>query len=323
MAIGLAGAAGPAVSDSRPEWDRLRSSPKRRGLRWDGLRPYLFLAPFLITFLVFSVGPVLYSIYLSLFATPLIGPRKFVGLQNFINAFSDQSFWSGVERVVLFGVIQVPLMLLIALFFAIVFDLELVRRGGGILRLIYFLPYAIPGVISALMWGYLYEPRYSPFDTIFTRLGLGNVNFIGGNIVLASIGNIVTWEYVGYNMIILYVVLRSSPRELIDSAVIDGARLWDIVRYIKVPMARVGLFLTAILSIIGTLQLFTEPEILSSFSPAVNSSYTPNIYIYTVAFTNNNLNYAAALSVLVGVITVVATVLFLGLNRLRQRRAQA
>ncbi len=69
------------------------------------------------------------------------------------------------------------------------------------------------------------------------------------------------------------------------------------------------------------LQLFTEPEILSSFSTAVNTSYTPNIYIYTVAFTNNNLNYAAALSVLVGVITVVATAVFLGLNRLRQRRA--
>ncbi|MDA8061395.1 MAG: ABC transporter permease subunit, partial [Actinomycetota bacterium] len=150
---------------------------------------------------------------------------------------------------------------------------------------------------------------------------LGNVNFVGGNIVLASIGNIVTWEYVGYNMIILYVVLRSSPRDPIDAAVLDGPKLWDLVSYVKIPMARIGLFLTAILSLIGTLQLFTEPEILSSFSTAVNTSYTPNIYIYTVAFTNNNLNYAAALSVLVGVITVVATAVFLGLNRLRQRRA--
>lgn len=308
--------AGQVTTKGRPSGRRRKSASVSH---WERFHPYIFLLPFLVTFIVFTVGPVIYSIYLSLFSTPLIGPRRFVGIQNFVKAVHDPSFWNGVERVVIFGVIQVPIMLLIALFFAVVFDLNLVRRGAGALRLIYFLPYAIPGVISALMWGYLYEPRFSPFDTILGQLGLGHPNLVSGGLVLPAIGNIVTWEYVGYNMVILYVALRSSPAELVDAAVVDGAKLWDIVRYIKVPMARIGLFLTAILSIIGTLQLFTEPEIISAFSPAVNSYYTPNIYIYTVAFTNNNLDYAAALSIVIGVITIVGTLVFIGFNSWRHR----
>lgn len=295
-------------------------STTRTGLSWWALlQPYVFLLPFLLTFLVFTVGPAIYSVWLSLFSTPLVGPKRFVGLSNFVKVFNDADFWNGVTRVVIFGVIQVPVMLLIALFLALVLDLGLIRRGGGILRLVYFVPYAIPGVISAFMWGYLYEPKFSPLDVVSQRLGLGTLNFVSSGAVLPAIGNIVTWEFVGYNVVILYVALRSNPIELIDAAAVDGAGLYALIRYIKIPMVKVALFLTTILSIIGTLQLFTEPEIMMSFSPAINSYYTPNIDIYTTAFTQYNLNYAAAMSIVIGALTVVATGIFLGLNRLRQR----
>jgi multiple sugar transport system permease protein len=287
--------------------------------RWEALRPYLFLLPFLATFLVFTVGPAVYSVWLSLFSVPLVGPRKFVGLSNFVKVFHDANFWNGVERVVIFGVVQVPVMLLIALFLALVLDLGLVRRGSGVLRLIYFIPYAIPGVISAFMWGYLYEPKFSPLDVVSQRIGLGAVNFVSSGSVLFSIGNLVTWEFVGYNVVILYVALRSNPVELIDAAVVDGAGLYSMIRHIKVPLVKVALFVTAILSVIGTMQLFTEPEIMMSFSPAINSYYTPNIDIYTTAFTEYNLNYAAAMSIVIGALTVVATAVFFGLNRLWKR----
>lgn len=313
-----------AINSRKPGVVRRQGPRRETGVgrsRWASIQPYLFLLPFLVTFLVFTVGPAIYSVWLSLFSVPLIGPRRFVGIANFVHVFHDGQFWNGVVRVMIFGAIQVPVMLVIALFLALAFDLGIVRRASGLLRLIYFLPYAIPGVISAFMWGYLYEPRFSPLDTISRQLGLGSLNFVSSGAVLPAIGNIVTWEFVGYNMVILYVALRSNPMELTDAAVMDGANLFDLIRYVKIPLVKVGIFLTSILSIIGTLQLFTEPEIMMAFSPSINSYYTPNIDIYTTAFTQQNLNYAAAMSIVIGALTVMATAIFIGVSG-RRRRVQ-
>lgn len=283
------------------------------------VRPYIFLFPFLGSFLMFTVIPLAYAIYLSLFRTELIGGTKFVGLQNFAQVFQDGQFWSGLVRMLVLGVVQVPIMLGLGLFFAIVFDLYLVRRWGAVYRLVYFIPYAIPGVISAFMWGYLYDPSLSPFDVILGRLGLGHPNVVSSSLVLPAIGNLVTWEWVGYNMIILYVTLRALPPELTDAAIVDGARLWDLVRYVKVPLIKMGIFLTTVLSIIGTFQTFTEPQIMSAFSAAISSYYTPNMLIYNTAFSSQNIPYAAAMSLVLGAITIIATLVFLLVGNLRRR----
>lgn len=283
------------------------------------VRPYLFLLPFLISFLLFTVVPLAYAIYLSFFRTQLIGGTKFVGVQNYIQVFHDPDFWHGVVRLVILGVIQVPIMLGIALFFALVFDLALVRRAAPVYRVIYFIPYAIPGVISSFMWGYLYDPSLSPFDALTHAAGLGRPNVVSAALVLPSIGNLVTWEFTGYNMIIMYVTLRAVDPQLTDAAVIDGASLWRIAWHIKIPLIKMALFLTSVLSIIGTLQLFTEPQILSAFSSAVNSSYTPNLLIYNTAFNGQNIPYAAAMSIVIGAVTIVASLIFLTITNSRQR----
>lgn len=284
-----------------------------------GMRPYAFLLPFLGSFLLFTVVPLAYAIYVSLFRTQLIGGTKFVGVANYRQVFNNPDFWSGVLRLFIFGIIQVPIMLGIALFFALVFDLALVRRLGPIYRVIYFIPYAIPGVISAFMWGYLYDPSLSPFDAISQQLGMGRPNVVGSSLVLWAIGNLVTWEYVGYNMVIMYVTLRATDPELTDAAIVDGARLWHVAWYIKIPLIRMAIFLTSVLSIIGTLQLFTEPQIMTAFSSAVNSSYTPNILIYNTAFNAQNISYAAAMSLVIGGITIIASAIFLTITNLRRR----
>jgi multiple sugar transport system permease protein len=283
------------------------------------IRPYVFLLPFLVSFIAFTVIPLAYAIYMSLFRTPLIGSEKFVGLSNYTQVFHDSEFWSGVLRLFIFGLIQIPITLIIALIFALIFDLSVVRRTGSIYRLIYFIPYAIPGVISAFMWGYLYDPFLSPLNAITSHFGLGSPNVVSSSLVLWAIGNIVVWEYLGYNMIILYVSLRATDPELVDAAIIDGAGLWKVAWYVKIPLIRMAIFLTSVLSIIGTLQLFTEPEIMTAFSSTVSSSYTPNILIYNTAFTEQNIPYAAAMSIVVGGITIIASAIFLTVTNIRRR----
>jgi multiple sugar transport system permease protein len=124
--------------------------------------------------------------------------------------------------------------------------------------------------------------------------------------MLISIGNVVTWEYVGYNMLILYAALRTVPDELYEAAVVDGAgeirKAWSI----KIPALRQALLFATVFSIIGSFQLFNEPNVLQSLAPSVvTTSYTPNMYAYNMAFNGQQFNFSAALAVLLGVITAL------------------
>src|SRR6266516_1326650 len=124
--------------------------------------PYLFLVPFLLLFCLFFILPLGYALGISLFADRLVGGTVFVGSQNYLQAFQDSSFWEGVRRMLLFMVVQVPVMLCLALIFALLLDSG-VTKLRTLFRLGYFLPYAIPSVVSVLLWGYLYSPNFGPF----------------------------------------------------------------------------------------------------------------------------------------------------------------
>src|SRR6266540_1049787 len=186
-------------------------APPRRP-RAQRVAPYLFIAPFLVVFVAFLFVPLVYALRLSLYADRLVGGEVFVGLDNFTRAARDPAFWSGVRRMALFGLFQIPIMLGLALAFAL-----------------------------------------------------------------------------------LLAALQAVPRELHEAAAIDGASGWQIARRIKVPMIAPALVLTTVFSIIGTLQLFNEPQIMTTIAPeVVGSSYTPNLYAYSLAFPFRKVNYSAA-----------------------------
>ncbi len=282
----------------------------RRRLREVGL-PYLFLSPFLVLFAIFFILPLLYALGLSLFADRMIGGTVFVGAQNYLQVFQDGNFWEGVRRTVVFGVVQVPVMLSLALVFALVLDSGGVRLRT-LFRLGYYLPAAIPSVVAALMWGYLYGPSFGPFAQIAGAIHVPEPGFLSATGMLPSIGNIVTWLGTGSNMIIMYAALQSVPPDVYDAATVDGSTGWRTAWYIKIPLIRPALILTGIFSIIGTLQLFAEPQIMSSLAPnIIGDHYTPNLYAYTLAFTNQQYNYAAAISFTLGVIIFVCSCLFM------------
>ena len=272
-----------------------------------------FTAPFVILFLLFYLVPIGYAIWQSLLVVQRQGTfgeatQVFGGLSQYVLVFQNEVFWTSVGRVLLFGVVQVPVMLCLALLFALLLDSPLLR-GKKFFRLAFFVPYAVPGVVAAIMWGFLYSPNLSPF-TVLT----GNVDFLSAELVLWAIANVVTWVFVGYNMLILYSALLAIPTDLYEAARLDGAGQARIAWSIKIPLVRPSLVLTAILSIIGTLQLLAEPQVFRSFSSAVTSTYTPNMTIYATSAVPN-VSLAAAFSVVLALATFILSFTFLRITR--------
>jgi len=285
--------------------------PRRRSATQARLNraAYLFIAPFMIVFALMLLLPLFYSGYLSVFATQLVGGTSFVGLANYLRAFTDPDFLAGVGRMGLFLIIQVPIMLALSLFFALALDSGRVR-GSGALRLIIFLPFAVPGVVATLMWGYLYGNDFGPIAQVFRATGLGAPDLLSAQNVLGSMMNIVTWAFVGYNMIIMYAALRSIPTELYEAAEIDGASQFRVAWSIKLPAIRQAILLTVIFSIIGSFQLFNEPNLLFNIAPnAIGTDFTPNLYAFNVAFRNQEINYAAAIAFLLGIVIMIVSFL--------------
>ncbi|MGP4048118.1 carbohydrate ABC transporter permease [Streptomyces sp. 2A115] len=302
--------------------DPRRAGPARHrpgGPRRGAAGP-LFVAPFMVLFLLLFLAPLAYAAYISLFQEKLIGGTAFVGLDNYITAVKDPLLRDGVLRVVTFFLIQVPLMLVLALLFALALDSGLLRLAR-VIRLGIFVPYAIPSVVATLMWGYLYGPDFGPFAQLGRNLDLPVPQFLSDGWMLGSLANIVTWEFVGYNMIILYAALRTIPEELYEAAAVDGAGPWRIAWSIKLPALRPALLLTLLFSVIGSFQLFNEPKLLQAIAPdVIDSSYTANLYSYSLAFTGQQVNYAAAVSFLLGlVIVIVSYSILLTANRRRTR----
>jgi multiple sugar transport system permease protein len=299
--------------------------------RWrDGLNtrlaPYGLVLPFMLLFLVFLVGPILIAVWRSLFqvrASSGLGftgtPRTvFVGLQNYASALGDSEFVAGFGRVLLFGAVQVPVMLLFALVLALLFDSAAVRLRRTF-QVAVFLPYAVPGVIAALLWGFLYQPGVSPVVSALHSLGV-QVDFLGPGTVLWSLANISVWSYTGVNMIILYAALQSVPSQIGEAARIDGAGELRVALSIKLPMILPAVLLTTLSSVIGTLQLFSEPNVVRTITSNITGSYTPNMAIYNTSTQAQNPNLAAAMAVLLGGITLILSLVLL---RGSQRRSGA
>jgi multiple sugar transport system permease protein len=280
-----------------------------------------FLLPFLVPFALFYVVPILYAIWQSLlkiqraageFGQPT---TVFGGFTQYEAVIKNGEFWASIGRTLEFGVVQVPVMLFLALVIALLLDSKLVR-GKAFFRIAAFLPYAIPGVIGAIMWSFLYHPQLSPVVDILRHLGI-NANFFAPNAVLWSIANVSTWLWTGYNMLIIYSALQAIPQEIYEAAKLDGASAFATALRIKIPIVVPALILTTVFSIIGTLQLYNEPSVLAQIAPSISSTFTPNMLAYSIA-SGNNYQQAAAMSVVIAIATFI---LSFGFMRLTSRRA--
>jgi multiple sugar transport system permease protein len=284
---------------------KVRTAPHRgRGSRraWAG---WGFIGPFMAVFGLVFLAPIAYSIYLSLYRDQLIGGTSFVGLENYQDVLDDPAFWEGLARVGLFLCVQVPIMLGVAMLVALAIDSGRLY-GKSFFRITIFLPYAVPAVVASLMWGFMYGTRFGLVGNINDAFNVELPNPLSAGLVLASIGNIVTWEFIGYNMLIFYSALRVIPHSLYEAAEIDGASQLRVVTAIKLPALRGAMVVATIFSIIGSFQLFNEPSILQNLAPnTITTDFTPNLYAYSLAFNGQQHNYAATVAIVMGVVTMI------------------
>lgn len=308
-----------AGATSRPaRIPKVPLSPAQRAAgRRRAVTGWLFILPFTIVFAVFLVAPLLYAFYNSLFTKGLATGTQFAPLDNYVKAFTDPSFLHGVGFVLLFSLVLIPVQMVISLAIALVLD-AITTRFARFARLMIFLPYAIPAVIGAIMWGFLYSPTFGPLGQIFGLVGLKAPFLLDSSHVFGGLMNVVTWQWAGYYMIIIYAALQGIDPTLYEAARIDGAGAWQIAVRIKLPLVTNALLLILVFALIGTLQFFTEPSVLRTISNGgITQDFTPNLYAYYTAFSYAQFNYASALSFALGVVVFICVYIFLFLTRKR------
>jgi multiple sugar transport system permease protein len=280
------------------------SAPRRKPRRnWTG---WAFVGPFVAAFVFLLAGPLVYAISLSFFRDRLIGGLSFVGLGNYLQIIADPRLWEGVGRVLTILAIQVPVMMGLALFAALAIDSARLA-WAPFFRLMVFLPYAVPGVVAALMWGYIYGPNFGLVGNLNHLFGIHLPDPLSAGFVFLAIGNISTWLFTGYNMLVFISALKSVPGELYEAAEIDGAGAWRVIRSIKLPALRPALTITLMFSVIGSFQMFNEPNILKALSPnVITSTFTPNMYAYTLSFAGGQYNLSATTAIVIGILTMIA-----------------
>jgi multiple sugar transport system permease protein len=284
-----------------------RSATRRRSIPGTGGRSAaIFLIPFFTLFAVTMIAPVVYAIGLSLFAEKRSGlgfgdaTVDFVGIGNYLAVLSDRAFLEGFGRLAIYCLLYVPTLLITALVLALLLDAA-VTYARRAFQLLLFLPHAVPGVIAALIWAYLYTPGVSPIVKALAAGGI-EIDFLSVQLVLPSMVNIAVWEWAGYNVIILFTALQTVPREVLEAARVDGAGEIRTALSIKTPLVWPALGVALLFTVIGSLQLFTEPKILSSATTAVTSTWVPNMWAYDAAFNRNNLPQAAAASIILALL---------------------
>lgn len=304
---------------------------KRRGRNRPGsfktrvLTPYLMLAPGILLFAGFMAAPILYTLYLSFRKIEVSGlglgsgsrSEVFAGLENYAGALGDPEFGASVGRVLMYGLILIPSMLGLALLFALLLDSRR-SRATTVTRVGIFLPYAVPAVISSLLWGFLYLPNVSPVYYMANNLGINLPEVLSSQLIMIGVANIALWGGVGFNMIVIYTALKAVPSGIYEAARLDGASEIQIALRIKIPMVLPSLIMTGLFSIVATLQVFAEPTTLRPLANTLSTTWTPLMKIYRDAFTRDDIYSAAASSVVIAGATLIISFVFL---RIVQKRA--
>ena len=296
------------MTSSNPVTDRARDAAQPSlwsrvaRARW----AYLFIAPFFVSFAVFGLYPLLFSVYLSFAEWKGFGPIELVGFKNYVKLFQDRVFWqSVVNSVIIFG-LHVPLMVLLSLLLATVLNSPRVR-GFGIFRTIIFIPYITNMVAAGFAFRLLLEQENGLVNIMLTTAGFPAVPWLesvwGARVSLTLL---ILWHYLGYNMVIMLAGLQTIPKEVHDAARVDGANAWQSFFLITVPLMRPVILFVLVLSTMGSFDLFTEIFVLTGGGP-INATLTPILSIYNQAFGNFRFGYASAMSYVYFLIIIALT----------------
>jgi multiple sugar transport system permease protein len=290
-----------------------------RGRRRRGWGNAGLLAPFLVFYVLFLVGPLVYAVVMSFFNTSLVLPGlgRFAGLANYRELFGDSRFWQAMWHTILFTLVSTPPLVLIPLFFAIV--VNRVKHGQWFFRLAFFLPYILPSAVIALVWTWLYEPGYGLVDGFFHLLGFGAPGWLSSpDLALYSIVIVTVWWTIGFNFVLYLAGLQDIPRDLYEAAALDGASQWKQTWRLTLPMLGRTTTLVVVLQVIASLKIFDQVYLITMGGPNY-ASRTAIEYIYDTGFTSQRVGYASAASLVLFVVILLVSFVWLALIRKQER----
>jgi multiple sugar transport system permease protein len=295
---------------------RRRTLPRFRLTR-DGLSTFAFLLPLLIVFGLFSWFPILRALVMSVQETNLVSEPTFVGLDNFARVLADPQLGIAVANTAWFALLALVFGFPIPIILAVL--MSEVRRGRGLYSALAYLPVVIPPVVSVLLWRFFYDASaHGVFNTALGWIGIDPLPWLqDSGTAMPAIVIEATWAAAGGTVIIYLAALLGVPPELYDAAEVDGASIWRKIRHITLPHIRTILFVTLILQLIATAQLFTEPLLFTGGGPA-NATLTVLLLIYRYAFQNSlggDYGMAAALSLMLAAFLAIFTAGYYWLTR--------
>jgi len=280
---------------------------------------WLFLAPALAVIGVFFFVPVVASLALSFTDFDLYAiadPRnaRFVWLHNYAALLHTPVFWTALKNTVYFVAVGATLSVLVSLATALLVNARLVRFRA-FFRAAYFAPFVTTLVAVAIVWRYLYQPRYGLLNAVLGTVGLGPIDWLGDpRWAMPAIILLAVWKNFGYSMLIFIAGLQRIPGELYEAAELDGAGAWARFRYVTLPLLAPTFLFVGIITAIGYFQLFAEPYVMTQGGP-LKSTLSMVLYMYEEGFRWWRLGSAAAVAVVLFVIILGCTLLQLRVQR--------
>jgi lactose/L-arabinose transport system permease protein len=256
--------------------------------------PYLFLAPYLAVFAVFWAWPIVQSILFS-FQNTRVNPWRWQPGVNWGRLLGDSAFWGAVRNTLLILLVQVPVMLILATVLALALNSSLLR-ARGIFRFAFFAPVVVGEVAYSAVFRLLFNGDFGAVNGALTAFGLPTPDWLtSGTTAMAVVMIAITWRWTGYNAIIILAGLQNIPRDLYEAAAVDGIPRWRQHLSITLPLLRPVVLFALVLSIIGTMQLFAEPWLITMGGPG-NATETLGTYLYRQGFTSMNFGYASTVA---------------------------
>ena len=302
-----------SLTSRSPVRTQTRSRSRWRKALAHNLPAYLFLLPALILFGTFAWYPIVRGFIISFQRIDLINPPQWVGLDNFRLVLNDPLFFRAWRNTLQFTLLALLLGYLVPLLLAIL--INEMRHGKAYFRLAFYLPVILPPMVSILLWKWLYDPGPGLANSVLRSLGFAPQQWLQSpRTAILSLVIMSTWANAGGTMLLYLAALQGIPAHLYDAAEIDGANLWRRLAHITLPQIRTVMLILLVLQIIGTMQVFTEPFVMTDGGP-VNSTITVLLLLYRYAFKFQNFGAASALGLILFVVLALFSLVYFRLTR--------
>lgn len=281
--------------------------------------PYIFIAPAIIVLFIFSIIPIFLSVGISFTDMNIKGLANFnnidfIGIGNYIELFQDKDFTQAILNTVFYVVVGVPFVVLLSLTAALLINYG-TSKIFSFFRVVYYAPAVTNIVAVAVVWGFLYNTNYGLLNTILNGFGIDGLRWLQDPLLAkVSLVILAVWRAIGLNMLIFLAALKGIPKSYYEAAKIDGAKRFQCLRYITLPQLRFSTFFVTITTLIGWIQFFEEPMIMTEGGP-LGQTNSMALFIYQNGFKQSQFGYAAAGSFVLFLIIIIVTLIQFKMNK--------